>query len=154
MSSPEGSTVTFRRVPATLKRGAIEKFVRQLQDEVAKGKPFDCLLTGDAELRRLNRDFRGKDYVTDVLSFPTVNPPGVESNAGLGDLAISLARARAQARSYGHSVEDEIRILMLHGVLHLLGYDHESDHGRMARAEKRWRARLQLPNGLIERVHS
>jgi probable rRNA maturation factor len=156
MSSPEGSTVTFRRVPAALKRRSIEKFARQLQDEVAKGKPFNCLITGDAELRRLNRDFRGKDYATDVLSFPSADPrlPAAAPGPSLGDLAISLARAGAQARSYGHSVEDEIRILMLHGVLHLLGYDHESDNGRMARAEKRWRGRLGLPNGLIERVQS
>jgi probable rRNA maturation factor len=70
----------------------------------------------------------------------------------LGDIAISAARARAQARDFGHSTEDEIRILMLHGVLHLLGMDHETDAGVMARAEKRWRARLGLPNGLIDRT--
>jgi probable rRNA maturation factor len=70
----------------------------------------------------------------------------------LGDIAISMARARAQARRYGHGVEIEVRILMLHGLLHLLGMDHEADGGRMARAEKRWRARLGLPEGLIERV--
>lgn len=156
MSSPEGSTVTFRRVPASLKRRNIEKFAGKLALELTKGKPFDCLITGDAELRRLNRDFRGKDYVTDVLSFPSAHPrlPAPAPGPSLGDLAISLARARAQARAYGHSVEDEIRILMLHGVLHLLGYDHESDNGRMARVEKQWRARLGLPNGLIERVQS
>lgn len=72
----------------------------------------------------------------------------------LGDLAISLARARTQAREFGHTTEQEVRVLMLHGVLHLLGMDHESDRGQMARAEKRWRARLGLPNGLIERVRS
>jgi probable rRNA maturation factor len=72
----------------------------------------------------------------------------------LGDIAISLARARRQAREFGHTTQQEIRVLMLHGVLHLLGLDHESDHGNMARAEKRWRARLGLPNGLIERVRS
>ena len=147
MSSPEGSTVTFRRVPASLKRRAISDFARRLEKEVAKGRAFDCLVTGDAELRRLNRDFRGKDFATDVLSFPTPGPR-------LGDLAVSLARARAQAREFGHSTEDEIGILLLHGVLHLLGYDHETDNGRMARAERRWRARLGLPNGLIERVQS
>ena len=147
MSSPEGSTVTFRRVPASLKRRAIGDFVRRLQREVSKGRPFDCLITGDTELRRLNHQFRGKDDATDVLSFPTSGPR-------LGDLAVSLARARVQAREFSHSAEDEIRILLLHGVLHLLGYDHETDNGRMARAERRWRARLGLPNGLIERVQS
>src|SRR5438552_18572220 len=70
MSSPEGSSVTFRRVPAALRRAPIERFALKLQDEVAKGRTFDCLISGDAELRRLNRDFRGKDYPTDVLSFP------------------------------------------------------------------------------------
>ena len=146
MSSPEGSTVSFRRVPASLRRAPIQRFARELQNGLTKGKPFDVLITGDAELRRLNRDFRGKDYATDVLSFPSAHP------SSLGDLAISLGRARAQARQYGHSTEQEVQILMLHGVLHLTGLDHETDGGRMARAEKRWRARLGLPNGLIERV--
>ena len=70
MSSPEGSSVTFRRVPASLRRAPIERFASTLQKEVAKSRSFDTLITGDAELRRLNRDFRGKDYPTDVLSFP------------------------------------------------------------------------------------
>jgi len=70
----------------------------------------------------------------------------------VGDIAISIQRARAQARDFGHTTAQEIQILMLHGLLHLLGMDHESDGGRMARAEKRWRARLGLPDGLIERV--
>jgi probable rRNA maturation factor len=120
-----------------------------LESQVAKGRSFDCLITTDAELRRLNRDFRGQDFATDVLSFREAGP-----GARLGDLAISLPRARAQAREFGHRTEQEIQILMLHGVLHLLGMDHEADNGRMARAEKRWRARLGLPNGLIERVES
>ena len=147
MSSPEGSTVTFRRVPADLRPRAIQSFARKLQREVAKGRPFDCLVTGDAELRRLNRQYRGKDYATDILSFPA-------AEGHLGDLAISSARARSQAREFGHTTEDEVRILMLHGLLHLLGHDHETDDGRMARAERRWRRELGLPNGLIERVQS
>ena len=149
-SSSEGSSVTFRRVPATLRRAAITRFARELEKQVAKGRPFSLLLTGDTELRRLNRDFRGKDYATDVLSFPA----GPEAKPHLGDIAISLGRARAQAREYGHKLEVEVQILMLHGVLHLLGHDHEADTGQMARAEKRWRAKLDLPNGLIERVRT
>jgi probable rRNA maturation factor len=70
----------------------------------------------------------------------------------LGELAISLDRARAQAAEHGHSLDDELRILMLHGALHLAGFDHEHDHGEMARAESRWRKRLGLPNGLIQRT--
>jgi probable rRNA maturation factor len=144
-----------------LRRAAIERFARRLQKDAAKGRAFATLITGDAELRRLNRDFRGKDYATDVLSFPALvghalphANPFSGSAPFLGDIAISLGRARAQAREFGHTIEREIQILMLHGVLHLCGHDHESDSGAMARAEKRWRARLGLPNGLIERVRS
>jgi probable rRNA maturation factor len=164
--SPEGSTVTFRRDTAEARPRALTRFARRLQAEVAKGRVFHCLITGDAEMRRLNREFLGKDFATDVLSFPSWQakapapqpsrkvgqalPPA--NSAPLGDIAISVARARAQARRYGHPTEIEIRILMLHGLLHLLGMDHEAGGGRMARAEKRWRARLRLPEGLIERV--
>jgi probable rRNA maturation factor len=118
--------------------------------EVAQGRPFDCLITGDAELRRLNLKFLGNDYPTDVLSFPGPRPP--TPGPPLGDIAISFPRARAQARAFGHDTGQEVQILMLHGLLHLLGMDHATDGGRMARAEKRWRGRLGLPTGLIERV--
>jgi probable rRNA maturation factor len=157
MSSPEGSSVTFRRVPASLRRPDIERFARTLQKEVAGSRSFDTLIAGDAELRRLNRDFRGKDYPTDVLSFPiaaATEPRPSGSVAFLGDIAISLGRARSQAREFGHTLEREVQILMLHGVLHLCGHNHETDTGAMARAEKRWRAKLGLPVGLIERVRS
>jgi len=147
MSSPDGSTVSFRRTPPNFRRRSVERFARVLQKEVANTQPFGCLITGDTELRRLNREFRGQDYATDVLSFPSAAP-----STYLGDLAISLGRARAQAREFGHDIEQEVKILMLHGVLHLLGFDHETDLGQMARAEKRWRRRLGLATGLIERV--
>ena len=147
MSSTDGSSVTFRRPLSDAAQRTIRRFARKLEREVADGRRFDCLVSGDAELRKLNRDFRGKDYATDVLSFPG-------GNGHLGDLAISVARARAQAREFGHTTEDELRILMLHGVLHLLGMDHETDGGRMARAERRWRRELRLPNSLIERAQS
>jgi probable rRNA maturation factor len=148
--SPQGSTVTFRRHTAEARPRALARFARKLQDGAAKGRAFDCLITGDAEMRRLNREFRGVDCATDVLAFSGLACLG--QTAPLGDIAISLQRARGQGRRYGHSTEDEIRILMLHGLLHLLGMDHEADGGRMARAEKRWRARLGLPDALIERV--
>ncbi len=139
----------FRRTPAELHRRTLERFAQTLREEVARGGAFTCLLTGDRELRRLNRDFLGRDYATDVLSFPAPGPDGF-----VGEMAISLPRARAQAAGLGHPVEDEIRILMLHGLLHLLGMDHETDGGRMARAEMRWRRRLGLPAGLIERARA
>jgi probable rRNA maturation factor len=147
----EGAVI-FRRVPAGFRPHAVEHFARKLQNQVAKGRAFDCLITGDAELRRLNLKFRAKDQPADVLSFPS--GIGLPACSSLGSLAISLQRARAQARAFGHSTEDEIRILMLHGVLHLTGLDHETDAGRMARAEKLWRARLGLPTSLIERTRA
>jgi probable rRNA maturation factor len=151
MADSEGSTVTFRRAQSSLNQVSIVRFVRRMEKEVARGKAFDCLITGDAELRRLNREFRGRDYATDVLSFPA---SAEMRRARLGDIAVSLARARAQARAFGHTVEREIAILILHGLLHLAGMDHETDRGRMARAEARWRARLGLPSGLIERARA
>jgi probable rRNA maturation factor len=148
----DSTTVIFRRTPTDVRPRAVQLFARKLQAETAKGRAFDCLITGDAELRRLNLKFRGKDQTTDVLSFPSGD--SLAASTTLGSLAISLQRARAQARAFSHSTEAEICILMLHGVLHLTGLDHETDAGRMARAEKTWRARLGLPTGLIERAHA
>ena len=147
MSASDGHIVLFRRAPAELNRSSLERFARTLRDAVAKRRAFTCLITGDSHLRRLNREFLGNDYPTDVLSFPA--PP---SSPNLGDVAISAARARRQAAAFGHSLEDEIRILMLHGLLHLLGMDHETDRGQMHRAESRWRQRLSLPPTMIERA--
>jgi probable rRNA maturation factor len=145
MSSSDGSLISFRRVPPDVRPRAIERVARSLRERVARGREFHCRITGDTELRRLNRDFLGHDYATDVLSFPS------GESSPIGDLAISIQRARAQARRFGHPVEQEIAVLMLHGVLHLLGMDHEIDGGKMARAEARWRRELGLPGGLIER---
>ena len=137
-----------RRVTQT----AVRDFAATLQKRVAKGRTFACLITGDAALRRFNRLYRLKDYVTDVLSFPSEpGVPGADPTK-LGELAISADRALYQAREHGHSLGDELRILMLHGVLHLIGLDHESDQGEMARAELRWRKTLALPKSLIERA--
>ncbi|HXJ40203.1 MAG TPA: rRNA maturation RNase YbeY [Bryobacteraceae bacterium] len=139
--------ITFRRKPANLDLPSLEAFAELLRKRVARNREFHCLITGDAELARLNEQFRGKDGPTDVLSFPMEGDDGY-----IGDLAISLGRARAQAKQYGHVVEEELRILMLHGVLHLTGLDHETDNGEMARAERRWRKTLQLTAGLVERT--
>jgi probable rRNA maturation factor len=140
MPSPE-PLVAFRRVPETLHREEIERFARALGGRLRL--EFTCLITSDSELRRLNHQFRGKDYATDVLSFP-----------GSNELVISYRRACAQAAEFGHPVADEIRVLMLHGVLHLLGMDHESDSGEMARRESLWRRKLKLPSSLIARVNT
>jgi probable rRNA maturation factor len=90
---------------------------------------------GDRELRRVNRQFRGKDKATDVLSFP-----GEEGH--LGDILISVPTARRQATEAGHPVERELKILLLHGLLHCLGHDHETDSGEMERLERRLRRRF------------
>ena len=145
-SAPDG-LLLFDCGRLRLNRPMLEQFAGDLQHEVAGGRRFTCLLTRDAELHRLNRDFLGKDYPTDVLSFPSGSPKGF-----LGELAISVDRAREQGAEHGHDLEQEIRILMLHGVLHLLGMDHEHDRGVMARAENRWRKQFELPAGLIERA--
>jgi probable rRNA maturation factor len=142
--------VLFRRAPAGVRRRPLEEFARELRGRVAGGRRFQCLITGDEELRRLNREFLGKDYPTDVLSFPAGNDGAANEQAG--EIAISFERAAEQAREFGHSVEEEIRLLMLHGVLHLAGMDHERDGGAMARAEAAWRKKLGLPASLIERV--
>src|ERR1700730_13771081 len=140
--SASDDLVLFRRAPAGLERPALNEFARTLRDLIAKGREFHCLISDDRELRRLNRQFLGADYATDVLSFP------LNDNRLLGELAISADRAAAQAREFGHSRLDEIRILMLHGVLHLVGMDHEADSGRMARAAGRWDQKLALAAGV------
>jgi probable rRNA maturation factor len=141
------TTLLFHSATPGLARRLARAFARRLESELTGGRPFTCLITDDPELRRLNREFRQQDYATDVLSFPSRQTLGF-----LGDVAISFPHAQRQAAEYGHAVGTEIEILMLHGVLHLLGMDHEKDRGQMARAENKWRAALGLPNGLIGRV--
>ena len=114
-------------------------------------------IVSDRRMRVLNRTFRGKDYVTDVLSFPVgrAEPPK-EGRApvaiSIGDIVIASGAATRQAQDHGHAVGTELRLLALHGLLHLLGYDHETDDGRMARAEARLRRKGGLPAGLIARA--
>lgn len=121
------------------------RFLDRLSRDVARRKPFAVMLAGDGSVRQANGRYRGKRASTDVLSFPD------GEDGRLGDILISAARAERQAREQGHRVEDELKILVLHGLLHLLGYDHESDDGRMRRAEARWRRKFGLRAGLIER---
>jgi probable rRNA maturation factor len=151
--SPSDPDIRFYRLPRTVDKKPIERFAAALHKRVARGRDFGCLVTTDAELQRLNRTFRKKDYATDVLSFPAKRGGGLPDGY-IGDLAVSWQRARQQAKEFGHSIETEIQVLLLHGVLHLKGFDHETDHGQMSRAEKRWRLALGLPAGLIERVQA
>ena len=125
----------------------LTRYLREAQAAVGLRGEVSVLLTTDDGIRGLNRRFRGKNRATDVLSFP------VEAGFGLaGDLAISVETAARQAAEQGHRLSVELRVLMLHGLLHLAGLDHETDDGAMARRERRLRAKLGLPLGLIERV--
>jgi len=145
MSDPSDIPLLFS-TPAKVRKAELSAFLEELSQRVTRGRSIACLIADDAELRRLNHAFRRKNYATDVLSFPSV-----KGNGHAGDVAISIDRARAQAIEYGHSLSDELRILMLHGALHLAGMDHEKDSGEMARAEARWRKRFGLPVSLTER---
>jgi len=143
----------FGAIPAHLKLSTVEKralaqFANLLGRRAGGSRTFVCLLADDAHLRHLNLRFLAHDYPTDVLSFPSADDPNQ-----LGEIAISIERAAVQAAEFGHSCLDEIRILMLHGVLHLTGLDHEIGDHQMARAEKRWRAEFSLPETLIARNH-
>lgn len=149
--SSDGSTVLFGAHPSNVKFSASDKrllnrFARKLSATVTRGKTFECLLADDRELHRLNKEFLKHDYPTDVLSFPAT-----DQTFNLGECAISVERAADQSHRFGHPLLEEIQILMLHGVLHLTGLDHEKDSGEMARAEQRWRAEFKLPQTLIER---
>jgi len=132
-----------------LSRSGLGRFLRAAQTAVGLRGEVAVLLSDDRRLRRLNREFRGKDKATDVLSFP-VGADIVNGHAG--DLAISLETAARQAREQGHSLRDELRVLLLHGVLHLAGMDHEADRGEMAIREAELRRRFALPSGLIARA--
>jgi probable rRNA maturation factor len=113
-------------------------------------------LATDAEVRTLNRRYRRKDEPTDVLSFPAADERPKPEARSLGDLVIATGVARRQAREAGHAYATELKVLALHGLLHLLGYDHHSpiDRGRMARLEARLRRKGGLHSGLIERART
>lgn len=146
-SSGSKALLIFRNAPRGLDRKQIREFAKRLSILVAPGLGFTVLVTNDKELRRLNGAFLDKDYATDVLSFP------IEGDDNeLGEIAISAQSARIQGMEFRHSAENEIAILMLHGLLHLQGMDHENDRGKMRRTEAKWRTDLALPHGLIERA--
>jgi len=143
--------VIFQKRVADLTSLALDRFVARARRAAGLKGIVNILLTSSAEMKSLNRRFRGKDKPTDVLSFPA-DPDARKQFAG--EIAISTEIATNNARSLGHSPADEVKILVLHGVLHLRGYDHECDNGQMARREKQLRAKLHLPQGLIERTDS
>lgn len=143
---------------------ALRPFLRRARLAVPVEGQVSVLLTDDPAIRRLNRVFRGIDKATDVLSFPAHAVPAQKRSvrsrsirctavpAVAGDLAISLDTAARQAVRFGHPLLVELKILMLHGLLHLSGYDHETDAGEMAALEEQLRRRFHLPGALIART--
>jgi probable rRNA maturation factor len=153
MGEGDHLAIDNRQRAVRLARRPLESFLRRVRDEVGfRSAGVTVCLVSDAEIARLNETFRKKKGPTDVLSFPTVGrqrplrPGSKTGKAGeyLGDIAISPATARRYARKHGRNFSSELQVLILHGVLHLLGYDHESDRGEMDRVERKLRKRLGL----------
>jgi probable rRNA maturation factor len=133
-----------------IRKRELASFVAEVAADLSLEGAVSVWLTGDAQIRELNRRFRKKDKATDVLSFPAA-PDGDARNRLAGDLAVSLETAMRQASEMDHTLEAELKILLLHGLLHLAGLDHETDTGAMRRKESRLRRRFGLPLTLIER---
>jgi probable rRNA maturation factor len=140
-----------KRLPAASALGKrdLNRFLVKATEALGLAGDFSVLLTGDEQLRAMNLQFRGVDKPTDVLSFPAL-PEAANCGQG-GDLAISLETAAIQAADHGHSLQMEVKVLILHGLLHLAGYDHERDRGQMRRRESLLRKQFDLPAGLVER---
>lgn len=151
-SDASGIVLVNRQKHYAVKSAALTAFTRELQQQLRLGtRGFNVCLVDDRAIRRLNSAFRGKDKATDVLSFPwnDGDAPEDRQHAGelkdfLGDVVISVETARRNARREGHSTLHEIRWLVLHGALHLLGYDHENDAGEMNALELKLRDRLGI----------
>ena len=129
---------------------ALARWLRTIAPARARGT-VSVAVVSDQRVRALNRQYRGVNRATDVLSFPTDHRSPTTDHC-LGDIVIARGVARRQAREAGHSELTEWRVLALHGLLHLLGYDHERDSGRMRRVERRLRRQGGLPDGLIDRA--
>lgn len=142
--------VILRKRAGTLSTVTLRRFVARAQKAAGLVGSINVLVTSSAEMRALNKRFRGKDQPTDVLSFPAGRSEVRDHT--VGEIAISGEIAARNAGTLGHTPAEEIKILVLHGILHLQGYDHEHDDGEMARHERRLRALLRLPVGLIERT--
>ncbi|RRA47776.1 rRNA maturation RNase YbeY [Acidipila sp. EB88] len=134
-----------------LPKRALEQFVREVCAAIPLHGEVSILFATDAAVQELNRSFRRKNKPTDVLSFPATPIPGLPDTLA-GDLAVSIDTARRQAEAFAHPLLVEVKILLLHGLLHLAGFDHEQDSGRMARRERLLRTRFELPLGLIQRT--
>jgi probable rRNA maturation factor len=141
-----------KKVPG-LSENSLARFVLRARRAAGLRGVVNILVTDGSAVRSLNRNFRGQNKATDVLSFPSL-PELRPRSAPAGDIAISADMALSSATRIGHSAADEVKILTLHGVLHLAGFDHEHDDGKMARKEAALRRKLGLPDGLIERAHS
>ena len=142
--------VTFQKRVAGLTELALSRFTARARRAAGLKGTVDILVTTNAEMKSLNRRFRGKDKATDVLSFAA--PPESLRKKLAGEIAISAEITAQNAQDLGHAAAQEVKILVLHGILHLRGYDHERDNGQMARRERQLRAQLRLPDGLIERA--
>jgi probable rRNA maturation factor len=141
-----------KKLPAASALGKrdLNRFLVKAKEALGLAGDFSVLLTGDEQLRAMNLQFRGVDKPTDVLSFPAL-PEAANCGQG-GDLAISLETAAVQAADHGHTLQIEVKVLILHGLLHLAGYDHERDRGQMRRRESLLRKQFALPAGLVERT--
>ena len=143
------NVLLVRKQSSKISQPALARFLTRAQRATRVRGTVNVLITSARELRGLNRRYRGKDKPTDVLSFPAM--PGSD-NGVAGDIAIAAEIAAANSRQFGHTPTDEVKILILHGLLHLAGYDHECDDGQMSRREERLRRELRLPASLIERT--
>ncbi len=144
----DGDVIILRKKVRGLDDKVLSRFAMRAGSAAGLSGKVNVLVTNSRELQSLNRRFRQKDTPTDVLSFPAENG----SAHGLaGEIAISAEIAAVNGRRLGHSIEEEIKILLLHGVLHLAGFDHEQDQGIMARKEADLRRAFKLPVALIER---
>lgn len=141
--------VIFQKPVAGLTESGLARFVTRAARSVRLRGSVNVMITTSHELKKLNRRFRQKDEPTDVLSFPALDQTPIRS---AGDIAVSADIAAKNARLLGHSAAEEVKILVLHGILHLKGYDHECDDGRMAKKEAQLRQAFRLPSGLIERA--
>ena len=145
--------VILQKKIAGLNEGTLGRFVLRARKAVGLRAPVNVLVTSSTAVRALNCQFRGKNKATDVLSFPSASPAvHGETRKLAGDVAISADIARENSVRLGHSIAHEIKILALHGILHLAGFDHERDNGEMARKEAELRRKFRLPSGLIERA--